>query len=88
MERLVQDPRVDARIQQRIQQCAQERVVEFHNRLLRNVEKLTCDVPQTDAAIERLMTSYEEGGSRELRTLTKVLWLELQQVVKAVQNAK
>lgn len=64
---------------------AEERRKEFHERLKRNVAKLTCDVQTSRNEFWAYMDKLSKD---QLATLANVLRLELLQVIKAVEEAK
>lgn len=76
---------VAERLQPDIDNCVQERVKEFHKRLKREVEKATCDVPKTEVLLHQMLNKMSDDDKK---ILCVVLWKEMQQVVKAVWEAK
>lgn len=64
---------------------AEERRKEFHERLKREVAKLTCDV-ETDRT--KFWAYMDDLSQDQLANLANVLRLELLQVIKAVEEAK
>jgi hypothetical protein len=63
---------------------ANERVEEFHNRLKREVKKITCDLKSKEKMADHTFNLTRE----ELETLVQVLNGQLHQVVAAMNNAK
>ena len=76
---------VDDRVMKLIQDCSQEKANEFHNRLKFNVKKLTCHINRDRIQFEKMLNGYNED---EAKTLCRVLYLEMLNVIKAVEEAK
>ena len=71
--------------QSQINSCAQAKAEEFHNRLKFNIKKLTCHINRDRIAFEKMLNGYNED---EAKTLCRVLYLEMLQVIQAVKEAK
>lgn len=68
-----------------ISRLANERVLEFHNRLKRKVKKLTCDVERDDRKFNEYLSGLDQYQRYDL---SQVLRKELLQIVQAVEEAK
>jgi hypothetical protein len=92
--RFVQDNRVQEKIEAYVTDIANTittgaaaRQKEWHERLKRNVAKLTCDLALHRTPLE--IDAYTESlDKQQLRQLVAIYWNEMQQVIQAINDAK
>lgn len=64
---------------------ADQAVSEFHERLRFEISKAVCDVPQTRGEFAKLYDSYSPEQRRELAF---ILYMEIEQLITIVRDAK
>jgi hypothetical protein len=77
--------RVGSDMQALLKDAVKENVNVFHNRLKFNVQKLTCHINRNRVDFERMLNGYNED---EAKTLARVLYLEIVNVIHAVEEAQ